>query len=641
MRSIAFLLVGVVGATTACAATAPFLSPLFGHHMMLQRDKTNAIWGWSQPGENVRVEISGQSVTTKAGPDGRWLARLLPPAAGGPYALTVSGPQSVTLTNILVGDIWLCGGQSNMEWPLSRAHNGGAEVAAANHPHIRLFNVKSRAAYAPTTELDGTWKVCSPQTVTEDGGVSAVGYFFARKVRSETNVPIGLIKVAWGGTPAESWTSAGTLRPLNDFTAALTEIERLRTKGGPEYGNYLSHWLDEFDVGQREHWSAPTLNDHDWQRVNVPGQLAELGLAEIPGVAYLRKAVVLPDSLPAGPARIQLGVVERMDTVFINGRWVGASAWVENPRNYQIGADVLRPGTNVIVVRVFKTRPDGGFRSRPGEIRLTLGDGTVVALGGYWQGKLSVAAAPPHPLPLGFENWPTMPAVLHNGMIAPLAPFAICGALWYQGEANVGRAAQYQRLLPAMIADWRQTFQQGDFPFYIVSLAAFTPRKEIPGDDAWAELREAQARVARSVPHSGLAIAIDVGDAHDIHPVAKKEVGERLALWALAKQYGIKMPCSGPTFDRAEPLPGALRLYFQNTAGGLVVKGDKLGEFSVAGADGKWFWADARIEGDTVIVSASNVAAPKMARYAWQANPMATLFNAAGLPAVPFQTGHY
>jgi sialate O-acetylesterase len=327
-----------------------------------------------------------------------------------------------------------------------------------------------------------------------------------------------------------------------------------------------------------------------------------------------------------------------MDTTYVNGRWVGASAWVENPRAYNIGDGVLKPGTNVIVVRVFKTRPDGGFKSEPNRLKLVLGDGAEIPLAGGWKGKLSVDARPPHPLPVGFENWPTMPAILHNGMIAPVAPFALSGALWYQGESNVGRAAQYRRLLPAMIADWRSGFGQGDFPFYIVSLAAFMPRKDAPGDDAWAELREAQAFTARTVPNSGLAITIDVGDANDIHPVDKRETGERLALCALATHYGHRVPCSGPTFVRAEKVPGALKLHFENTDGGLVVKGGTLGEFSVAGEDGKWFWASAKIEGNAVIVSAPEVPQPKAARYAWQANPLATLFNGAGLPAVPFRT---
>jgi sialate O-acetylesterase len=615
------------------------VSPMFSDHMVLQRGKTNAIWGWTEPGRNVRVEIAGEWATAVAGADGRWQAFVPAPPAGGPYTLRVSGPETVELKDILVGDVWLCGGQSNMELPLSRTRNGDAGIREANHPHIRLFTVKAQPAYAPAKLVQGAWRVCSPEAITEHGGFSAVAYYFGLKIRSETNIPIGLIQDCIGGTPAESWTSAGALRPLKDFDAALTEIERLRTRGGPQYGNYISHWYDEFDIGQKgDAWFAPGLDDHDWKPVTISDGFRELGVPETPAVTYFRRILVLPEALPAGAARIFLGVVERMDTVQINGRWVGASAWVENPRKYTIDAGLLRPGTNQIAVRVFKTKADGGFKSKPEDLKLVLGDGTEIPLAGGWKGKVSVDARPPHPLPLGFENWPTMPAVLYNGMIAPIAPFGISGAIWYQGESNVGRAAQYRTLLPAMIADWRRTFAQGDFPFYIVSLAAYLERRNLPGDDAWAELREAQALTVATVTNTGLAVAIDVGDAVDIHPIDKQAVGDRLALCALANYYGCQVPCSGPTFDHAVQDAGSLKLYFKNTKGKLVVKSDTLGEFSIAGEDRKWFWAEARVEGDAVIVSSPHVARPKHARYAWQANPVATLFNGAGLPAVPFRT---
>jgi len=352
----------------------------------------------------------------------------------------------------------------------------------------------------------------------------------------------------------------------------------------------------------------------------------------------LRRRVVLPDPLPAGKATILLGIIERMDTTFVNGRQVGASAWVENPRAYPIPEGTLKPGTNVITIRVLKTKPDGGFKSKPEALKLVLGDQTEIPLAGEWKGKLSVDARPPHPLPAGYENWPVMPAVLYNGMIAPVAPLAVTGAIWYQGEANAGRAQQYRRLLPAMIADWRRSFGQGDFPFYIVSLAAFMERKTTPGEDDWAELRAAQDFTAHTVPNSGLAVAIDIGDADNIHPVDKKEVGERLALVALGRHYGKNLPYSGPRFASMERMPGALRLTFTHTDGGLVVKGGKLGEFSICGEDRVWHWADARIVGDTVVVSSSEVSSPVAVRYAWQSNPQATLYNGAGLPAIPFET---
>lgn len=327
-----------------------------------------------------------------------------------------------------------------------------------------------------------------------------------------------------------------------------------------------------------------------------------------------------------------------MDTAYINGRWIGASSWVENPRVYHVPAGVLRPGPNLLALRVFKMRSADGFLAGPEVLRVQLGDGSSVALAGKWRGMVSVDARPPHPLPMDFENYATMPTVFYHGMIEPLAPLAITGAIWYQGEANTARAAQYRKLLPGLIADWRALFQQGDIPFYIVSLPAFMHRRAEPGDDDWAALREAQALAATMVPNAGLAVTIDTGDADNIHPRQKKVVGERLALCALAGNYHVDVSCRGPTFASAEPFPGGLKLHFSNVAGGFVVRGQKLEEFSVAGADRRWSWADAKIVGDTVIVSSPNVAQPVAARYAWQANPAATLFNAAGLPAVPFRT---
>jgi sialate O-acetylesterase len=330
-----------------------------------------------------------------------------------------------------------------------------------------------------------------------------------------------------------------------------------------------------------------------------------------------------------------------MDTAWINGVEVGASAWLENPRVYFIGDGVLKPGRNVVVIRVLKTKPDGGFLGKPEELRLLLGNKTAIPLAGQWKGQLSVDARSPHPLPIGYENWPVMPTVLYEGRLKPIAPLSIAGVLWYQGEQNSERGYHYRNVLPAMIADWRRLFAQGDVPFYIVSLPAFKHRSATPVDDAWAETRESQALTAASVPNSCLAVTIDTGDADNIHPQDKLPVGERLARCALANYYGQHVVDSGPTLASIERLPGAIRLHFAHTDGGLIVKGAKLEEFSIAGEDRKWVWADARIEGDTIVVSSPSVPNPQEVRYAWQSNPAATLFNGAGLPAAPFRTDHW
>ena len=635
---LAIALVMVSFGAPAIDSPRPLVCPLFADNMVLQRGKLNTIWGWSKPGDAIRVEIAGRSAQAVAGSDGRWQVKLKVPRPGGPYTVTIAGAeQNVTLQNVLVGDVWLCGGQSNMELGLGRAQNGADEIRAADHPDIRLFKVQQHVSYAPATTVQGTWKVCTPETAGENGGFSAVAYFFGRKLQTDLQVPIGLIQDAWGGTPAESWMNPDTLRRLGDFDAPLDEIDRLHQRGGPEYGSFLMHWLDEYDRGNNQ-WSAADFDDSGWKTVTIPGGFAELGLADEPGICWFRRQLALPDPLPQGRAVLHLGVVDKMDTAYINGQWTGASSWVENPRVYFIKDGVLKPGKNVIAVRVFKNKPSGGFMSKGDDLYLSLGGQFKIPLAGEWLGALSADARPPHSLPLTYENYPTMPAILFEGMIEPLAPFSLRGAIWYQGEANFQRAHQYRTLLPAMISDWRQVFQQGDFPFYIVSLPKFMAHRDQPGNDAWAELREAQALTASHVKNCAVAVTVDTGEANNIHPAEKRVVGERLALCALANEYGKKVVSAGPTYTSARPEHGALKLRFSHTDGGLVARGGAPGEFSVAGDDHMWHWAEARINGDSVTVSSKDVPHPIAARYAWQANPNATLFNGAGLPAVPFRT---
>ena len=539
-KSVLVLLALFIGVFAGAAEhpALPLLSPMFGDNMVLQRGKPVRFWGWARPGENVRVELNGHTARAVTGSDGRWETELAAPPTGGPYSVKVSGDtQTVMLHEVLVGDVWLCGGQSNMELGLSRAQNGAEEIKAANHPEIRFYTVKQHVAYSPAAVAEGTWKICTPETAGENGGFSAAAYFFGRKLQEELHVPIGLIQDCWGGTPVESWMSPESLRAFKDFDPLLAEIARLHAKGGPEYGSFLMHWLDEYDIGNSR-WSAGDFDDSSWKPVPIPGGFAELGLADAPGICWFRREITLPDPLPPGKATLHLGSIEKMDTAYVNGHWVGASSWVENPRAYQITDGVLKPGRNVLALRIFKMKPNGGFLSPAGDLNLVLGDQSKIPLAGEWKGALSVDARPPHRLPLTFENYPTMPAILFEGMIQPVAPFSIRGAIWYQGEANFLRAYQYRKLLPAMIGDWRKVFRQGDFPFYIVSLPRFMARREQPGDDAWAELREAQALTATSVKNTALAVTIDTGDANNIHPKEKQIVGERLALCALANEFG-------------------------------------------------------------------------------------------------------
>ena len=616
--------------------TPPFVSTLFGDNMVLQRGKANTIWGWSEPGDKVTVRIGETAATGVAGADRRWQVKIQPPPVGRPYTVKITRHESVELHNVMVGDVWLCGGQSNMGLPLRFTLNGADEAKTANYPDIRFFTVVGHPAYRHTDLIGGKWSEVTLQTAD---WVSAVAYYFARRVQQDVHMPIGLLLDNAGGTPAEDWMRAEALRPLTDFDVPLAELARLTAAGAPEYGNFVMHWYDEFDIGTKSNWAALQLDDSTWKTVQIPGGFSELGVPDTPAVAWFRKEIVLPDPLPAGRSMLYLGVIERMDTAYINGKEVGGSSWVENPRAYPIGDGLLKPGRNVIAIRVLKTMPDGGLMSKPEDLHIVLGDKSSIPLAGEWKGQLAVDAGPPHSLPLTYENWPVMPTVLYEGMLAPVAPFSIAGSIWYQGEQNSPRGYQYRKILPAMIADGRKLFAQGDFPFYIVSLPAFKPHSATPVDgDEWTETRESQALTAASVPNSCLAVTIDTGDTDNIHSKEKKPVGDRLGLCALANYYGEKIVYSGPTLTSVERLPGSIRLHFAHTDGGLMVKGSKLEEFVIAGEDRKWVWADAHIEDDTVVVSSPSVPSPKEVRYAWQSNPAATLFNGAGLPAGPFRT---
>jgi sialate O-acetylesterase len=428
------------------------------------------------------------------------------------------------------------------------------------------------------------------------------------------------------------------LRPLHDYDVPLKTVAQLQAEGEPAYGNYIMPWYDEYDIGLKRKWFSPNYNDSAWTQVSLPGGFAGLGLPVTPAVAWFRRDITLPNPIPQGLSLIFLGEIQRMDSVYINRVHIGGSAWVENPRVYRIPPSVLTPGKNLIAIRIFKTKPHGGFLSPPSDFHLMLGNRKMIPLAGVWKGKISVGARPPHPMPLHFANWPVTPDVLYNRMLVPIAPLSITGAIWYQGEQNSPRGYEYRKLLPAIIGSWRNLFAQGNFPFYIVQLPAFGPRSATPTDDAWANIRESQAIVARTVPHSCLAVTIDTGDPKSLHPGDKKPVGDRLADCALAKHYGMHVPYSAPTLSSVKRLHHAIQLHFKHTNGGLVARGGKLKGFSIAGNNCKWYWANATIHGKTIVVSSPSVPHPTQVRYDWQSDPIATLFNGAGLPAGLFRT---
>lgn len=599
-------------------APLPFLSPAFGSHMVLQRDRPNTFWGWTAPGAKVTVTVGDKKATGVAAADGKWTVKLNPPKTGGPYTVSVDGSQHIVLTDVLVGDVWLCTGQSNMEFGLTMEKGGAAEVAAANDPNLRILLVPHQVSLTPQKVNGGIWKVATPETVAQEGwgGFSAVGYHFGKALRREVGVPIGLVGDYWGGTNAESWASREALKPLGDFDAALQKIDH----------DIVSP--SEVDGGIAGVWQSADLNTAGWKTVGALSLFHDLDLDNYDGTVWARKEFTLTDA-QVGAAKLSLGAIDDEDITWINGTQVGATAGYNTPRHYDVPAGVLHAGRNVIAVKVIDTGAFGGFSGPADLLSLTLSDGSNQSLAGEWLGHRGAS--------MGTVG-PNVQTALSNGMIEPIVPLGIKGAIWYQGENNAGRAYQYRRILPAMIGDWRRRFNQGDFPFFIVSLAGYQAHKTVPSEDDWAELREAQMLTAQNVKNAGIAMAIDVGDAADIHPTDKKTVGERLALVALAKTYGKIVAYSGPTYKSLTVKGNEATVKFEHADGGLIARGGPLGEFSIAGEDKKWYWANARIDGDTIVLSSPDVPKPVAVRYAWQSNPAATLYNGSGLPAVPFRT---
>jgi sialate O-acetylesterase len=630
----------LVGFGHAQPAAKPFLHPLFTDNMVLQRDIACPIWGWTTPGQEVTVSVAEKSATAKADADGKWMVKIGPFPAGGPHEVSVTGPQAVTLKNVLFGDVWICSGQSNMQWGMWGVNNSQEEIAAANHPTIRLYSVPPVVGFEPQELVNGQWSVCSPETA---GGFTAVGYFFGRKLNQDLNVPIGLINSSWGGTIAEAWVSAESLNTMPDFAPAVDSLQKLyadQAKIKATWDQQMQEWWARNDPGSAEaaSWAAPGLDTAAWKPMNLPCRWEEGGLPGFDGIAWFRRTVDLPENWTDKEVTLHLGPVDDRDTTWVNGVQVGAMDTWDKPRDYKLPADLLKPGANVIAVRVLDTGGGGGVYGQADQMKLEAADGATLALSGEWLSQASTPMAQCTPAPQRLESNPNQVTVLYNAMIAPLVPYAIKGAIWYQGESNAGRAEQYARLLPTLIQDWRQRFGVGDFPFGVVQLANYMATDAEPKDDGWPNLRWSQYLTSKNLPNVGLACIIDVGDAADIHPRNKQDVGLRLALWALGTTYGQDVETSGPVYRSMTIEGGKVRLAFDHLGGGLVVKGDKLQGFAIAGEDKRFVWADASIEGDAVVVSAAQVTNPTAVRYAWGNNPVCNLTSQAGLPAVPFAT---
>ena len=659
---VLFLLVG------AGAPADLRLPAVIGDNMVLQRGADVPIWGWADPGTEVTVAFAGQTKSGRAGDDGAWRVKLAPlEASSDPAEMTIKADRTITLKNILVGEVWICSGQSNMEWPITLANDSAKEIAAADYPDIRLMIVPKVPSRKPVTKIKAEWVSCSPKTIAPSGGkaFSAVGYFFGRKIHKELGVPVGLIQSAWGGTRAEPWTRRDFLMKQEPFAGALKKYEqaaaafgRVPTEGAEARQAKLKKYYENLyskDVGTRENWEDSKTDTSGWGTVEVPGLWAASGikeLAQLDGVAWFRRTVEIPEAWAGKPLRLKLGAIDDADATYWNGEKVGAIRWGtprswQRARNYRVPKNLVRAGTNVLTVRILDQGGAGGFTGKKAQLTVTpVGDreAAPLSLSGEWRYKIGwklKGRLPPVPGQARDPSKnPNSPTTLYNGMIAPLVPFAIRGAIWYQGESNAGQAYDYRALHPLMIKSWRAAWGQGDFPFYITQLANFRRPAAEPGPSSWAELQEAQLLTARSVPNCGIAVTVDIGKANDIHPRNKQDVGLRLALWALAKDYGQKdVVCSGPLYKSNKVEGGSIRIRFDYVGSGLLAKGGPLKRFEIAGKDRTFVWADARIDGDVIVVSSDKVKAPVAVRYAWADNPAGcNLYNKDGLPASPFRT---
>lgn len=619
-------------------ASAQLKLPAFlSDSMVLQQNTGAPVWGWAKAGEKVEVSgsWSGKTVQATADNSGKWMVKLPTPKAGGPYDVTIKANETKTLHSVLIGEVWICSGQSNMEMPVqgwsgAPINNSDAEIAEADYPAIRFFTVEKKIAFAPQQNVKGEWSSCSPASAAT---FSATAYFFGRELYKHLHIPIGLIHTSWGGTVAEAWTSEASLRTMNNFNKGIDVVNQLATDMKERMlKDSLNTVAWQKALASKDNSYAADATDTSWHTMALPTTWESEGL-DIDGIVWFKRTVDVPVAWQGKIVKLNLGPIDDNDVTFLNGSVVDSTLqdgmWMKE-RNYTVPANLIKPGKNTLAVKVIDNAGGGGIYGKPGQLKLYAeGENDTINLSGDWLYK--VAAVKP---PVATNSNPNQPTVLYNGMLAPLVPFAIKGAIWYQGEANVGRAKQYSKLFPLMITDWRNLFKAPDFPFYFVQIAPYN----YGGDSTQAAaLRDAQRRTLTALPNTGMAVTMDIGEADNIHPANKQDVGKRLSLWALNKTYGDKnIIFSGPLYKGFEVKGNKVIVSFTNTDGGLTSNNKPLKDFELQDADGTWKPATASIEGDKIIVSSDAVAKPAGVRYAYYSYAEGTLFNGKGLPASSF-----
>lgn len=667
--------------TTCVALFSPFataeisLPSVLSDHMVLQQGSSVPIWGRGEPGETITVRFADQTHTTHADVDGTWAIALDPMVASAESrTLRITGSDTIEITDVLVGEVWICGGQSNMEWTIDRSEDPARERADANRPTIRLIKAPHITASSPANTIDAAWTLCTPQTV---GGFTAIGYTFGRDLQDALNVPIGLLSINWGGTRIEPWISRASLERhprSHDHMEALgrnqdewlhlkpEDVERKRAELRAAHARNTASYLDRqlaTDPGASEQWFKPTLDTSSWKRTALPREWRSIdpSLKNFDGGVWFRKSVELPASFMGADLTLSLGAIDDSDIVWFNGVRVGSLAEAYSvPRAYTIKGPLVKKSAATIVVLAIDSGGLGGLTGPAAAMNLNRADAkgtnaTAISLSGEWLWKqgsahngLRPSAAPALQEP---GRSPRDYAALYNGMISAFAPYGVRGAIWYQGESNANEPAAYTDFMPLLIRDWATTFQRDPFPFGIVQLAAFRPYLESkPAQGEWALLRWAQSYAAKTVENVGLIVTTDIGDAHDIHPKRKREVGRRLSLWARSQVYDQTVNSySGPVVQHVDFSPtdaqSSVVVTFDHADGGLTTRDNApLGGFALAGSDGVFHWATAVFTGPNgVTLTCPAVSHPSTVCYAWQNNPeTATLVNGFGLPADGFLT---
>lgn len=668
-----FILSAVTALATMSAVAQVQLTPLFSDNMVFQQNCQAPVWGKAAPGAEVKVTPSwnNKTYTAVADAEGRWQVNIpTPKGSFKKYTLTISDGDPVVLRNVVVGEVWLASGQSNMEMSFerigTRVANQDGILNASKYADIRLLQVSRGTGMVGrdffSTEF-GKWVESSPETMLH---FSAAGWYFGRKLMDELDVPVGVINSSWGGTIIEAWMSEGAIKSFPEALNQLALVNKLPDDDAERDKVYEKEIDAFFQIAKSQDlglnggvpvWAQPLFDDSSWKTISLPRKVQELWPATN-GIYWFRKEIDIPSGWEGHDLTLSLGPVDDFDETYWNGEMVGFGRIWSRAREYSIPARLVKPGKAVICIRNTDDHGDGGVYGDRSLLYVQGPNGEKISLQGDWKVTLSVSFKD---MPKFATREPNMVTVLYNAMIKPLAPFAIKGAIWYQGESNANKAYRYRDFMNALILDWRNAWGY-DFPFYITQLACYKPITKVAGDDDWAELREAQAMSTRAIDKVGMACIIDIGEADDIHPIRKQEVGERLANLALSNDYGRKVVANGPRYSGYTISDNAIRVRFTDISGGLKVipsgdfAKDRYGKegvdfelvrkaeagvltgFQIAGADRVWHWADAKISGDEVIVSSPNVPHPFAVRYGWAANPVCNLFNSEGLPAWPFRT---